>query len=294
LKRDTSTETVFAYLDADDQHEHIGIVSNNHFDEDGLFSMFALCDPELALKYRGMLEAAAHAGDFGTTTDRDALRLFFVVEAFADAKVSPLPDEMFSQCEPRLTADLYTHMLQRLPGLLEGLDGCSTYWGDDEAFLETSEALFAATKVSIEEIPPVDLAIIRVPDNLPQHSFRRYTGSEQSAVHPFSVHRRTRCNRLLWLQGKRYVFNVRYESWVQLVSRRPALRVEMNHLVERLNSLESAHGIWVSEPVTDVCPRVYLDGAAESSIGRQAVIDEIVNHLRDAPVAWDPYDWSSA
>ncbi len=33
LRRDTSTATVFAYLDAPELHQDVPIVSNNHFDD---------------------------------------------------------------------------------------------------------------------------------------------------------------------------------------------------------------------------------------------------------------------
>ena len=83
LRRDTSTATVFAYLDAADLHRAVPWVTNNHFDEDGLFSMYAITDPVQALKDRSLLIAASLAGDFGVVTDRDAARLCFVIENLA-------------------------------------------------------------------------------------------------------------------------------------------------------------------------------------------------------------------
>lgn len=293
LKRDTSTETVFAYLDAQHLHQRIRLVSNNHFDEDGLCSMFALCEPETALANRELLVNTALAGDFGTSTDPAALRLFFLIEAFADAEVSPLPPAVFAHCERRRTVELYANMLERLPGILADLDAWSCYWQGGEKFLEQSEGLLRRGEITIEEHPSVDLAVVRIPADLPLRSFRRYLAPERAAVHPFSIHRRTDCSRLLWIQGTSYVVNFRYESWVQLVSRRPALRVEMKNLAERLDALETADGRWVCDPVTAVCPKLYLDGSPASTITADRIIAELMGHLRDAPVAWDPYDWSA-
>ena len=64
LLRDTSTDIVFAYLDSPAHHQDIDLVSNSHFDEDGLLSMYALIDPENALKYRQLMIGASRAGDF--------------------------------------------------------------------------------------------------------------------------------------------------------------------------------------------------------------------------------------
>ena len=119
LKRDTSTAIAFAYLDSPAFHQSVRWVSNSHFDEDGLFSMFTLCQPELALRHRRLLVDASAAGDFGVFTLRDAARLCFAVEAFACPELSPLPPEPFAGCERARTARLYPAMLSLLPELLE-------------------------------------------------------------------------------------------------------------------------------------------------------------------------------
>ncbi|MDP7452920.1 MAG: hypothetical protein QGE95_11700, partial [Arenicellales bacterium] len=48
LKRDTSAEIAFAYLDTPTFHRNVDVISNNHFDEDGLVGLFTLLDPQLA------------------------------------------------------------------------------------------------------------------------------------------------------------------------------------------------------------------------------------------------------
>ena len=50
----------------------VELVSNNHFDQDGLVSIFALVDPDEASPRRAFLEDVASAGDFATFRDRDA------------------------------------------------------------------------------------------------------------------------------------------------------------------------------------------------------------------------------
>src|SRR3954467_11194441 len=59
LKRDTSAEIAFAYVDAPSLHVPAEIVSNNHFDEDGLIGIYALVDTANALKNRALLADAA-------------------------------------------------------------------------------------------------------------------------------------------------------------------------------------------------------------------------------------------
>ena len=95
LKRDTSTEIVFAYLDAADLHVDAEAVSNNHFDEDGLVGMFALVDASLATRHRDLLVDVAQAGDFGVFARREAARIAFAIAASAEAGTSPLPARIF-------------------------------------------------------------------------------------------------------------------------------------------------------------------------------------------------------
>ena len=291
LKRDTSTATVFAYLDDDSFQVDIGLVSNNHFDEDGLFSMFALCYPDIALEFRDLLYGASFAGDFGVYSDRNAARLCFIVEAFADKEVSPLPADTFSGCEARQVKNLYREMLQRLPAILNDIDGYTELWSDPDAHLEESESLIKNRQVSIREHPKLDLAVVSIPEDIPRRRIRRYLETENTAIHPFAIHNATDCNRLIRAQGSRFEFQYRYESWVQLVSRRPQLRVDLSGLAERLNELEAAHGIWRHEKVDEVMPRVFLEGTAYSGLSLDRFVGEVEDHLASAPIGWDPYDW---
>ncbi|MGI9330237.1 MAG: DUF6687 family protein [Gammaproteobacteria bacterium] len=293
LKRDTSTAIAFAYLDRPDLHRDIGAISNSHFDEDGLFSMFALVHPATALAYRELLIDASRAGDFGIFEQRDAARLAFTIEAFADPTTSPLPADTFAVCDRRRAARLYTAMLEVLPGILDDLPGHKVFWESQDAHLEASLRRLADGTVQIQEISELDLAIVRIPEALTAQRVSRYLQTESAVIHPFAIHQSTQCNRLLRIQARRYEFQYRYESWVQLASRRPALRVDLVGLADALNACETAPGTWCAEPVTDVAPRCYLDGVDASALSDVEFIDLLSRYLRESPIAWDPYDWEA-
>lgn len=291
LKRDTSTAIAFAYLDTPALHREQTIVSNSHFDEDGLFSMFALVNPATAMRHREWLVDASRAGDFGVFAHRNAARLAFTVEAFSDPEMSPLPGSTFAVCERHRTARLYSAMLERLPAILADLEGHAQWWRQQDEHLERSLAWLADGTVEIEERPELDLALVRMPLELPECRARRYLHTERAPVHPFAIHQRTACNRLLRIQGQRYELQYRYESWVQLASRRPALRVSLAELADALNDRESAPGTWCAEGVMEVAPRLYLDGIDASGIPEGEFVERVSAYLESAPVAWDPYDW---
>jgi hypothetical protein len=292
VRRDTSTATVFAWLDAADLHQSIPWVTNNHFDEDGLFGMYALTEPERALPDRDLLIAASYAVDFGVVTDRDGARLCFAIEALTDPEVSPLPADVFA--EPDRVAALYRAMLESLPSLLRDFhDGWPRFgdlWALQDEHLTASLALLADGVVTLVEHPALDLAVVRIPDYLRRRTVRRYLVDESAAVHPFAVNSATQRSRILRVQGARYEFEYRYESWVQLATYRVPLRVRLDGLAARLNQLDGGSG-WVAEDPTGTVPRLHRPDGTPTAIPLDTFLLELEAALTSAPVAWDPYNW---
>ena len=71
--------------------------------------------------------------------------------------------------------------------------------GRDRRFV--AEHRGGTLRITIEELPELDLAVARGP-----------AGAEW---HPMAVHTRTAAARLLLVHGSRVEFRYRYESWVQ-------------------------------------------------------------------------------
>lgn len=290
-KRETSTETALAWVEHHDPRRLAGIVTNNHFDEDGLFSMFTVLDPRSALCHRELLADAARAGDFGTFRTRAAARLCFAIEACADPALSPLDHATLAARGGARVAALYRALLRRLPRLLGDIDRHRRLWQAQDAHLQASETLIESGRVVIEEEPDLDLAIVRIPDDLPARTAWRYLAREAAPVHPFAIHNRTRCTRLVRIQGRRLEVQFRYESWLQIRSRRPPLRVDLGALARWLNRRER-HGRWVWEdPTTALAPRLALSGGGASSLMPEAILRALRRALVTQPPVWDPYDW---
>ena len=121
LMADTSTAIVFNYLDRPDLHIPADIVSNNHFDEDGL-SAYALLEPEAAASRRDLLIDVAQAGDFGVYRSRRAARRAFAISAHADPATSPFPRPLFDRPAPQVEEGLYRALLDVLLRLLADID----------------------------------------------------------------------------------------------------------------------------------------------------------------------------
>src|SRR5436189_469812 len=77
VKADTSTEialNVVAAPNRDELTQGIDLVVNNHFDTDGVLSVWTMLTGERALELRDKLIPAAEAGDFGELRTEDAVR----------------------------------------------------------------------------------------------------------------------------------------------------------------------------------------------------------------------------
>ena len=276
--------------DTPEHHSKIPLVSNSHFDEDGLLSMYALVNPENSMRHRKLMIGASRAGDFAIYTDPKAAKLSFILAAYADPATSPLPAEIFTASDAGQVAGLYRHMLQALPELLESVEENKQYWEAEYDHLLASEAAIADGSVLIDEVPELDLAVVTIPPDMPARAVRRYLTRWQRSVHPFAVHNITQCSRLVWVKGDSLEAQYRYESWVQLASRRTAQRVDLSGLAEQLCDLEAAGGVWQFEGVNEVAPRLRLEGSCRSSIAANEFLRLLGDWLRSQPPAWDPYN----
>src|SRR3989449_2520890 len=91
LKADTSTEMALKLARDSGRAswlEGVSIVTNNHFDTDGLLSVFAALRPEEALRHEKAMIQAARTGDFGEWTTPEALKFDAVVTAYDDEERS--------------------------------------------------------------------------------------------------------------------------------------------------------------------------------------------------------------
>jgi hypothetical protein len=287
LEADLSAEMAMAYLDRFDLHGPAQIVSNNHFDQDGLVSVFALSDPGAAVARRDLLVDVAAAGDFATYRSRDAAHISMAIAAFADPSRSPLAaggDDYESWA-----AALYVDLLGRLPEMLEHPERYYELWQDEEETLAASERLVSSGDVTIEEIPELDLAVVTVPHYAPDGGGHRFGGQWVGGLHPMAINNATDRFAVLTMRGQSYSFGYRYETWVQYRSRRPRPRVDLQPLVDELTALEPGDARWVFDGVASIIPRLTLDGADDSALSPDDFRGRLEAHLRSAPSAWDPY-----
>jgi len=284
LHADLSAQMAFAYLDRFDLHGSARLVSNIHFDQDGLVSVYALVDPDGARTRRDLLIDIAAAGDFATYTSRRAARISMAIAAFADVERSPVA---FGDGDR--TGGLYEEMLGRLPELMDHPDRYRDLWAAEDETLRVSEELVRSGQVRIEQDAELDLAVCSVPTGAPDAGGHRFGGMWVDGLHPMAINNATDRYALLCRRGRRYEFTYRYESWVQYRSRRPRPRVDLRPLAAQLTDAEPGDARWVFEGAEALSPRLYLADGDESHLEFATFRSCLERELRDAAPAWDPY-----
>ena len=287
---DSSCQMVFRYLDRGaDLHGDARIVTNNHFDQDGLAGIYALVDPEDALRRRSQLEGLASAGDFGVAPDRASARLSTAVAALSDPDRSPLgalPDGYADRCRV-----LYEEALRLLPGWLEDPERCRQLWADEDAELDAAEALLASGAVRIDEHPDVDLAVVTLPAS-GRSAGHRFTHQRFGGIHPIALHSATERSVVLVLDPTdgRHHLTCRYEGWVQFRSRPIRPRVDLAPLADELTAAEPGAARWEAGAPGDLTPELAPAGDGPgSSLDPDQLSRTVVDFLAAAPPAWDPY-----
>ncbi|MDY7100174.1 MAG: DUF6687 family protein [Actinomycetota bacterium] len=286
-RADLSAQMAFRFLDDPTADEvDADVVTNNHFDQDGLVGLFALCSPDEALARRELLEDVAAAGDFGTYRDRRAARASMIIDALADPARSPLVD--LPADETQRCARLYREGLELLVEIVERPEGREDLWVDEDRALTASEAAIRAGDVTIDEDLDLDLAVVTVPEGLRDLGGHRFVGYRFEHLHPMALHNATDRTAVLVVHGAGFRFTYRYETWVQFSSRAVRPRVALEPLAERLTDREPGDVEWVADPVGRLSPSMAPRGGV-SGLARGEVADELRRHLATAPVAWDPF-----
>ena len=272
LADDTSALIVDRYLRAGAGGERVAAVTNDHYDEDGLFGIWLLLEsPPEGSPERALAIAASEAGDFKTWRDPWAPRVAIAAMGMAERHLTPLPEvgRILARAGGRDPAgQLYRAILPRTAGLLADPERYRMIWSGEWGRVEADMALLDAGDATIAEEPAADLAVLRAPRPL----------------HPMAVYPRTDRTRVLTATPDgTLVLAHRYETWVEYASRDLPPRVDLAPLAAELQRRETRPGRWVWDGAQAITPRLWLDagpgrraGPAPSSIPAEELVDALV------------------
>jgi hypothetical protein len=166
--------------------------------------------------------------------------------------------------------------------LLDDVGAFESYWRQEYKRVQTDRELFARGEASVQEIEDLDLAIVTLPRE----------------VHDMALYEQTGCTRVvLVMDEQRYQVRYRYESWVELQSRRPPPRIHLKPFADMLQTFEGNAGEWVADDVQRTLPRLRLrgpeGGTSPSSITSGLFVRLFASYLRDNTsndaLLWTPH-----
>lgn len=234
-KADLGVEMALAFAEAPDPR--LTIATNHHHDADGVLSLFALLQPDLARAHRALLVEAAAFGDFQHGEDEDALQLAAVLEKGPSHPSSPVAKHLGSLGDDDAFALATEHALGLLPELLaRGAARFEEVWRDDLGWFRVSRDAWRDGALQVTELPPARLSVLEW----------------DAECHPAAADAAARGDLLLHIiegaQGFHYRADWRYYSWAATVSpqRPPIPRLSLEKLCLPLNSLETnRRGRWM-------------------------------------------------
>jgi hypothetical protein len=268
LRDDTSALIVLRYLAADADGPEVHAVTNNHYDEDGLFAIWLLLErPPPGAPARDLAVAAAEAGDFGTWTDPWAPRVAIAAMAMAERGATPFPEVgriLAGAGGSDPAGRLYRAVLPRVAGLLADPERYRMLWRPRWARIEADIALLDCGDATVEDVPAADLAVVRTPRPL-----------DPMALHP----RTARMRILTALPDGTVTVTYRYETWIDYASRPLPPRVDLGPVAARLQARERNPVRWLFEGVQVITPRLMAAGPrgrpAPTSIAPERIVEEV-------------------
>ncbi|HEV3470844.1 MAG TPA: DUF6687 family protein, partial [Pyrinomonadaceae bacterium] len=252
LRADTSTEIALNLVASPRRAEltrGVGLVTNNHFDTDGVLSVWTVLAGERALAHREMLVAAAEAGDFSEFTTPQAVRANICIQGGDDPLAgegvgSPLARHLAGG-DVSDEARAYELVLPEVERVLTRTDEYEPLWRGAWAATEAALESFARGASRVEEDAGAGLSVVTLAAGL------FGPGGFDPARHavPYTAVSR-HARGLLYLVavpmrgGWGYRLDYPYYSWAVTVVRPRVERRDFAPLVERLNRAETGRGRW--------------------------------------------------
>ena len=287
LKADTSTEIALNLVAAPNRNEltrGIELVTNNHFDTDGVLSVWTVLTGERALDLREQLIPAAEAGDFSEFKNEAAVRASIVIQG----SDQPVPDEdshspLASQLGGANVDDAraYELVLPEVERVLTRTDEYEPLWRSAWDKIAAALESFERGASTVTEFSETGLSLITLaPDIFSPSGFKP---TRHAA--PYTAISRYAKGQLFLIttplkDGWAYRIDYPYYSWAETVVRPRIPRRDFSQLLTELNQLErDGAGLWELDSSELASAIKFLDGDGKLTASTLAP-DEVAKAFR--------------
>jgi len=253
LKADTSTEIALNLVASPRRDEYtkgIDLVTNNHFDCDGVLSCWVVLTGERALAHRDILISAAEAGDFSEHTSDDGVRVSIAIQGPDQSSPNNDDGSPFAQMlagrefATRITdndALAYELIFPELERLLTNVDGYESLWRDGWNNVANALESFERGKSQVKEYPESKISVVTLAPEL-------FNGSV-----PFTAISKFAHGELFLIgipvsNGWFYRLDYPYYSWAETVVRPQIPLRDLSSALLALNAKETnREGQWKTD-----------------------------------------------
>jgi hypothetical protein len=286
VKADTSTEIALNLAAAPNREEltqGIDLVTNNHFDTDGVLSVWSVLHGEQALGLRERLIAAAEAGDFSEFSSADGVRASILIQGSdspIDKSGSPLAQQLAGE-DFNDEARAYELVLPQVADVIEHPSKYESLWREPWARIESALDSFAKGTSRVEEIAGAKISLV----SLASEIFGAQGFNPALHAAPFSAISHHARGELFLIvtplnDGWAYRIDYPYYSWAETVVRPRITRTDFTSLVAALNELDpSKAGQWRIDE-SELASAIKFSDANSRLAGSRLRPDEVADRLR--------------
>jgi hypothetical protein len=287
VKADTSTEIALNLVASPNKAaltKGIELVTNNHFDTDGVLSCWTVLTGERALAHRDLLIAAAEAGDFSEHSSDDGVRVSIAIQGSDQASPnnddgSPLAQLLAGESVDD-DARAYELVLPEVERLLTNINDYEPLWREGWQNVAAAIESFERGQSNVIEHSNVSL-ITLAPELFDGTGFRP---TKHAA--PYTAISKFAKGELFVIAiptngGWFYRLDYPYYSWAETVMRPRIQRRDLSNPLQLLNAKEmNRDGRWQTDSREMTSAAKFLDGSgtlAASSIEPDQVAEVLSN-----------------
>jgi len=252
VKADTSTEIALNLVTSPNRErltQGIELVTNNHFDTDGMLSVWTVMTGERAAKYREVLIAAAEAGDFSEYSTETGIRVSIAIQGSDQASPnnddgSPLARRI-AGAEVDDDARAYELVMPEVERLITNINDYEDLWRDGWQSIAKAVESFEAGASKVTELPENQISLITLAPEI--FSGSGFNPTRHAA--PYTAISRYARGMLYVIAipaggGWFYRIDYPYYSWAETVVRPTVQRRDFTDALRRLNDTERNAGSW--------------------------------------------------
>lgn len=251
VKADTSTEIAVNLVTSPNRDvltRGIDLVTNNHFDTDGMLSIWTVMTGERAAEHRDVLIAAAEAGDFSEYSTETGIRVSLAIQGSDQASPN---DDTGSPLARRLGGEeaddprAYELILPEVERLITRIDDYEDLWRDGWQRIADAMESFEIGSSGVKEFPESQLSLVTVAPEI----FKGGGFNPTRHAAPYTAISRFARGALYVIAipasgGWFYRIDYPYYSWAETVTRPSVERRDFTNILQRLNEQERNAGRW--------------------------------------------------